>query len=73
MTIALTKLASPDLVQKKLEILLEITLILTHESDFEGALDVVKECEKLVGKKGLKADRRKIKDAKKRIYSRIAT
>jgi hypothetical protein len=45
-------------MQKKLEILLEIILILTNESDFEGALDVVKECEKLVGKKGSKVDKR---------------
>ena len=58
MTLALTKLTSPDLMQKKLEILLEIILILTNESDYEGALDVVKECEKLVGKKGSKVDKR---------------
>lgn len=47
---------------------MEIILILTNESDFEGALDVVKECEKLVGKKGSKVDKKKIKDAKNRVY-----
>jgi hypothetical protein len=73
LTTALTKLTSLDHAQKKLEILLEIILILTNESDFEGAIDVAKECEKLVGKKGPKEDKRKIKEAKNRIYPRIAT